>query len=123
MRITPKAQSPEAFVKGIAYGVLHAAAIGSKHAVLVAADAPLAPGKKPQHAIQVAMLDAEGQGPLLRVTGPGGDATHAALARSEQPLSSSKLHNIAGLLLPVSRERNGRVCQSVPDNSSAETSA
>jgi hypothetical protein len=84
VRITPKAQSPEAFVKGTAYGVLHAAAIGSKHAVLVAADAPLAPGKKPQHAIQVAMLDAEGQGPLLRVTGPSGDATHVALARGEQ---------------------------------------
>jgi hypothetical protein len=84
VRITPKAQSPEAFVKGTAYGTLHAAAVGSKHAVLIAADAPLAPGKKPQHAIQLAMIDANGQGPLLRVNGPTGDATHAALARGEQ---------------------------------------
>jgi hypothetical protein len=84
VRVAPKAESPEAFVKGTAYGTLHAAAIGSKHAVLIAADAPLGAGKKPLHEIHVAMLDAKGQGPILHVTSPTGDATHAAIAQNDQ---------------------------------------
>jgi hypothetical protein len=84
VRVSPKAQSPEAFIKGTAYGPLHAAAIGGRRAVLVAADAPLTPGKKPMHEIQVVSVDANGQGPTLHVAGPTGDATHAAIARSDQ---------------------------------------
>jgi hypothetical protein len=84
VRIAPKAASPEPFVKGIAYGALHVSALGAKNALLLAADAPIAPGKQPQHEIQVALVDANGQGPLLRVASPSGDATHAALARTEQ---------------------------------------
>jgi hypothetical protein len=84
VRILPKAANPEAFVKGTAYGALHAAALGTKNAVLLAADSPIAPGKQPLHEIQIALVDATGQGPTLRVAAPGGDATHAALARADQ---------------------------------------
>jgi len=83
VRITPKAASPEAFIKGTAYGALHAAALGTKGAILLAADAPTAPGKQPLHDIQVVMLDERGQGPVLRVASPSGDATHAGLARAD----------------------------------------
>ena len=84
LRITPKPESPQAFIKGTAYGALHPAAIGGKKAVLIAADAPLTPGKDPSHEIQLALLDAKGQGPLLKVTSPTGDASHAALAHNDQ---------------------------------------
>jgi hypothetical protein len=84
VRIAPKPGSPEALVKGTAYGALHAAALGTQSAVLLAADSPIAPGKQPLHEIQIVLLDAAGKGPTLRVAAPGGDATHAALARTDQ---------------------------------------
>jgi hypothetical protein len=80
VRIGPKVGAPEAFVKGTAYGALHNAAVALPNAILVAADAPLTPGKQPKHALQLALLDAKGLGPALRVESPSGDATHVALA-------------------------------------------
>ena len=80
VRIGPKVGAPEAFVKGTAYGALHNAAIALPNAILVAADAPLSPGKQPKHVLQLALVDAKGQGPALRVESPSGDATHVALA-------------------------------------------
>jgi hypothetical protein len=81
LRIGPKAGSPEAFVKGTAYGTLYSAAVSLPGAILVAADVPLAPGKQPKHAVQLALVDDKGPGPVLRVTSPSGDATHVSLAR------------------------------------------
>ena len=86
LRIGPKVGSPEAFVKGTAYGALHNAAVALPNAILVAADAPLAPGKAPKHALQLALLDAKGQGPALRVESPTGDATHVALAEGDDEI-------------------------------------
>jgi hypothetical protein len=83
LRIGPKVGAPEAFVKGTAYGALHNAAIALPNAILVAADAPLTPGKQPKHALQLALVDAKGQGPALRVESPSGDATHVALAEGK----------------------------------------
>jgi len=82
LRIGPKAGSPEAFVKGTAYGALHSAAVSLPRAILVAADAPLAPGKAPKHALQLALVDDKGQGPSLRIASPSGDARHVSLARA-----------------------------------------
>jgi hypothetical protein len=84
MKFAPSAGAPEAFVKGIAYGALHAAAVASKGVVLLASDAPLAAGKQPAHALQMVLLDAKGQGPVLQVKGPSGDATHVGIAHAEQ---------------------------------------
>jgi hypothetical protein len=82
LKIAPKATGPEAFVKGTAYGALHSAAVALPSAIVMAADAPLAPGKQPKHDMQVVLLDARGQGPTtLHVPAPSGDATHVALAR------------------------------------------
>jgi hypothetical protein len=86
VRIGPKVGAPEAFVKGTAYGALHNAAIALPNAILVAADAPLGPGKQPKHALQLALLDAKGQGPALRVESPSGDATHVALAQGRESI-------------------------------------
>jgi hypothetical protein len=83
VRIGPKVGAPEAFVKGTAYGALHNAAIALPKAILVAADVPLGPGKQPKHALQLALLDAKGQGPVLRVESPSGDATHVSLAEGQ----------------------------------------
>src|SRR5262245_32511382 len=84
VRIAPKAASPEPFVKGTAYGALHTAALGFRSAIVIAADSPLTPGKQPKHELQIALLDAKGLGPTLRLAGPSGDATHVALARNDQ---------------------------------------
>jgi hypothetical protein len=81
LRFLPKPGSPEAFVKGTAYGALYSAAVSLPRAILVAADAPLTAGKQPKHALQLAMLDDKGQGPSLRVDSPSGDASHVSLAR------------------------------------------
>lgn len=81
LRIGPKPGSPEAFVKGTAYGALYSAAVSLPNGIVVAADAPLTPGKQPKHALQLALLDEKGQGPSLKVASPSGDASHVALAR------------------------------------------
>jgi hypothetical protein len=86
VRIGPKVGAPEPFVKGTAYGALHNAAIALPNAILVAADAPLSAGKQPKHALQLAMVDAKGQGPALRVESPSGDATHVALAEGRDEI-------------------------------------
>jgi hypothetical protein len=86
VRIGPKVGAPEAFVKGTAYGALHNAAIALPNAILVAADAPLSAGKQPKHALQLALLDAKGQGPVLRVESPSGDATHVALSEGRDEI-------------------------------------
>jgi|GEM_PF-7046812 len=86
LRIGPKVGAPEAFVKGTAYGALHNAATALPNAILVAADAPLSPGKQPKHALQLALVDAKGQGPALRVESPSGDATHVALAEGKDEI-------------------------------------
>jgi hypothetical protein len=83
VRIAPKAANPEAFIKGTAYGTLHADALGTKSAIVLAADSPLTAGKKPLHDVQVVWIDQQGQGPALHVASPSGDATHATLARAE----------------------------------------
>jgi hypothetical protein len=83
LRLSPKLGSPEAFVKGTAYGALYSAAVSLPRSILVAADAPLTPGKQPKHALQLALLDDKGQGPSLRVASPSGDASHVALARGQ----------------------------------------
>lgn len=79
--IAPKIGAPEAFVKGTAYGALHNAAVALPGALLIAADAPLQPGKQPKHALQLALIDRAGLGPTLLVESPAGDATHVALAQ------------------------------------------
>jgi hypothetical protein len=53
---------------------------------LVAADAPLSAGKQPKHALQLALVDAKGQGPVLKVESPSGDATHVALAEGKEEI-------------------------------------
>jgi hypothetical protein len=83
VKIAPKAASPEAFIKGTAYGALHSAALGLRGAIVIAADAPLTAGKDPKHELQIALLDAKGRGPTLRLNAPSGDATHVALASDE----------------------------------------
>jgi hypothetical protein len=83
VKIAPKAASPEAFIKGTAYGALYSAALGVGGAILIAADAPLTAGKDPKHELQIALLDAKGRGPTLRVSAPSGDATHVALASDD----------------------------------------
>jgi hypothetical protein len=83
IKLAPKGAAPEAFVKGTAYGPLYAAAASTKRALLIAADAPLAPGKQPSHEIQVALVDEKGLGPLLRVAAPNGDATHVGIAHTD----------------------------------------
>lgn len=84
VKIAPKAASPEAFIKGTAYGALYSAALGVGGAIVIAADAPLTAGKDPKHELQVALLDAKGRGPTLRVSAPSGDATHVALASDDE---------------------------------------
>jgi len=83
LRFAPTATAPEAFVKGTAYGALHSAAVALSNAILIGADAPLTAGKSPKHDLQFALVDVKGQGPILRVAAPSGDATHVALARGE----------------------------------------
>jgi hypothetical protein len=83
IKLAPKGTGPEAFVKGTAYGPLYAAAASAKRVVLVAADAPIAPGKQPSHEIQVALIDDKGMGPFLRVAAPSGDATHVGIAHTD----------------------------------------
>jgi hypothetical protein len=80
VRVAPTVTAPEAFIKGTSYGQLSHAAVSLPSAVVIAATAPLAPGKQPKHDVQFALLDAKGQGPQLHVAGPSGDVTHVALA-------------------------------------------
>jgi hypothetical protein len=84
LRTAPSPGAPEAFVKGTAYGALHHAAVALADAIVIAADSPLAPGKNPKHDLQVAVIDAAGQGPALHVAAPGGDASHVALAAGQR---------------------------------------
>jgi hypothetical protein len=83
VRIAPKPGAPEALVKGTAYGALHTAAVSAGEFVVVAADAPLGTGKSPKHEILVVRIDDQGQGPLLHIAGPDGDAAQVALARNK----------------------------------------
>jgi hypothetical protein len=83
LQLTPKPGAPSALVKGMAYGPLHVAAVASRNALVFAADAPLGPGKAPAHEIQLTRIDAQGPGPVLRIAGPGGDATQVSLARGD----------------------------------------
>jgi len=83
--ISPVVGSPEALVPGTAYGQLHVAATAAPRAVLLAADAPVAPGKDPEHEIHVHVLGTAGRGAatVLRVKG---GASHVAIARDEAGL-------------------------------------
>lgn len=83
VKVAPKIGAPEPLVKGTAYGALHLDATASKQAVFFAMDAPTTAGKAPQHEIQVVRVDANGAGPTLRIPAASGDATHAAIARSQ----------------------------------------
>ncbi len=81
--IDPVPGSPQPMVKGTAYGQLHVAAAATPRAALFAADAPQQPGKDPPHEIHVHLVDQDGMGPATVVRGPEGNASHAALARTE----------------------------------------
>jgi hypothetical protein len=80
--IAPIAGTPQALVKGIAYGALQVAAAAAPRALLFAADAPTQPGKDPPHEIHVHVVGLRGPGPAAIIHGAG-DASHAALARAE----------------------------------------
>jgi hypothetical protein len=80
--IAPIAGKPEPLVKGTAYGQLHLSAASAPRAVLVAADAPMQPGKDPPREIHVHVIGIKGTGPAAVIRGPG-SATHAALARDD----------------------------------------
>ncbi|MFI5309459.1 MAG: hypothetical protein ACHQ53_19035, partial [Polyangiales bacterium] len=80
--IAPVPGSPQALVKGTAYGALHVSAVAAPRAVVFAADAPTQPGKDPPHEIHVHVVGAAGPGPATVVRAEGG-ASRAALARAE----------------------------------------
>jgi hypothetical protein len=80
--IAPIAGTPQALVKGTAYGPLRVAAAAGPRAVVFAADAPTQPGKDPPHEIHVHVVNGSGPGPATVVSAPGG-ASDAALARSD----------------------------------------
>jgi len=84
VRVAPTVTAPEAFIKGTSYGVLSHAAVSLPSAVVIAATAPLTPGKQPKHDVQFALLDAKGQGPQLHVALASGDVTHVSLASGVQ---------------------------------------
>ena len=58
--ILPVPGTPEALVKGTAYGQLHVSAAAGPRSVLLAADAPTRPGKEPPHEIHVHVVRLEG---------------------------------------------------------------
>jgi hypothetical protein len=80
--ISPLAGTPQALVKGTAYGPLHISAAAAPRALLFAADAPTQPGKTPLHEIHVHVIGINGPGPATVIHGSG-DASRAALARAE----------------------------------------
>jgi hypothetical protein len=81
--IAPVPGSPQALVKGTAYGPLHVAAVAAPRALIFAADAPTEPGKDPPHEIRVHVVDAEGPGDATVLKGPGGRAEHVSIARDD----------------------------------------
>lgn len=83
VQVLPKPGTPEALVKGIAYGALHVSAVRAGQAVVFAADSPLTSGKTPAHDVTLTRIDAQGKGPALHVASPTGDATFVSIARAE----------------------------------------
>jgi hypothetical protein len=79
--IAPVTGSPQALVKGTAYGPLHVSAAAGPRALLFASDAPTQPGKDPPHEIHVQVIGGSGPGAASVIRAPGG-ASHAALARA-----------------------------------------
>lgn len=80
--IAPIAGTPEALVKGTAYGPLHVAAAAAPRALVFAADAPTQAGKAPPHEIHVHVVGLHGVGPATIIHGAG-DAARVALVRAE----------------------------------------
>ncbi len=103
VQIAPRSGSPEALIKGTAYGPLHVAAASAGKSVLFASDAPTGPGKSPAHEIELVLLDAAGKGPALRIADPSGDATRVGLARSEDGTVAVLFTGKDGLYLAKAR--------------------
>jgi hypothetical protein len=80
--IAPVPGSPQALIKGTAYGALHVSAVAGPRALVFAADAPTQAGKDPPHEIHVHVIGAAGPGPATVVSAEGG-AARAAIARAE----------------------------------------
>lgn len=74
--------SPEALVKGTAYGPLHVSAAPAQDHVVFAVDAPLRGGKAPPHELQLLRVDGAGVKPLGALRAGDEDLSHVSLARA-----------------------------------------
>lgn len=96
--IAPVAGTPQALVKGTAYGALHVAAAAGPRALVFAADAPTQAGKSPPHEIHVHVVGREGPGPATVIPGSG-DISRAALARAAGGTYGLSFTSAAGVYL------------------------
>jgi len=81
--IAPVPGSPEALVKGTAYGQLHVSATVAEKSAIFAADAAIGAGKHPPREVRVQLVGAEGAGTPTSIRGPGGHASRASVARDQ----------------------------------------
>ena len=93
----PQAQSPEALVKGTAYGRLQAVAAASGNYRLLAVTAPTKAGKNPPQQIRLYRLGEGTLGEPSTVRGPAGDATHVALAAQSDGLAALAFSDASGV--------------------------
>lgn len=99
LAIGEEGASAEALVKGTAYGRLHVAAAAAGPYLLLAADAPLSPGKEPAHEIQISRLSADGSRETSRLRGPGKDSSQVSIARNESGVVAVTYRSGGGLYL------------------------
>jgi len=90
---------PEALVRGTAYGRLHVDAVAAGDYLLLAADAPLAPGKDPPHEVQITRIAADGSRRVSHLRGPGKDTSNVSIARSSEGIVAVTFQSEVGLYL------------------------
>jgi len=99
LAIGDKGAVPEALVKGTAYGRLHVDAVAAGPYLLLAADAPLKPGKQPPHEVRISRLSDDGTPATSTLRGPGKDTTQPSIARADSGIVAVTYRSEGGLYI------------------------